>query len=302
MPPKSPRAAPCLPPCGLYRSRRSPRKDPTIASSADLALAHRLAEAAGAAIRPFFRGRFADERKGDESPVTEADRAAEAAMRAILEAERPADGILGEEYGQVREGAGRQWVLDPIDGTISFMAGRPIFGTLIALVQDGWPVLGIIDQPVSGERWAGRIGEATTFNGKVVRARTCPRLEDAVLATSSPHYFAADEAEPYMALAAAVGRNKRQGMIVYGGDCYNYGLLAGGHLDIVCEAGLKLFDYAALVPIVEGAGGVMSDWQGHPLDAGSDGTVIALGDPARLEDVLEAMSGAVRDGHDHHAH
>ena len=269
----------------------------------DKILANRLADAAGKIIRPMFRGDFADERKGDASPVTEADRAAEAAMREILEAERPGDGILGEEYGHTREAAGRKWVLDPIDGTISFMAGRPIFGTLIALVQDGWPVLGVIDQPISGERWVGMVGEGTTLNGLPIRTRTCRALDEAVLATSSPHYFAADEAEPYMALAGAVGGNKRQGMIVYGGDCYNYGLLAGGHQDIICEAGLKLFDYAALVPIVEGAGGVMSDWQGNPLDAESDGTVLALGDPARLEDVLEAMSGAVRaDGHGGHEH
>lgn len=256
---------------------------------ADLALANRLADAAGAAIRPLFRGEWEQERKADRSPVTEADRAAEAAMRAILESERPDDGIIGEEYGRINESAGRQWVLDPIDGTISFMAGRPIFGTLIALMQDGWPVLGIIDQPVAGERWAGRIGEGTTFNGKPVRTRSCKSLDDAVLATSSPHYFDAHSAEAYMQLAQVVGGNERQGTIVYGGDCYNYGLLAGGHLDIVCEQGLEIYDYAALVPVVEGAGGTVSDWQGNPLDADSDGTIIALGDPARLEDVLDAM-------------
>lgn len=260
-----------------------------MATPEDLALAHRLADAAGEAIRPLFRGEWASERKSDQSPVTEADRAAEAAIRSILEAERPGDGILGEEYGISNEGAGRRWVLDPIDGTISFMAGRPIFGTLIALLQDGWPVLGIIDQPIAKERWAARLGEPTTFNGKPVRARSCRSLEDAVLATSSPHYFTADQAEPYMRLAAAVGGNARQGTIVYGGDCYNYGLLAGGHIDIVCEAGLAVYDYAALVPVVEGAGGTVSDWQGNPLDAQSDGTVLALGDPARLEDVLEAI-------------
>ena len=260
-----------------------------MATADDLKLAHRLADAAGEAIRPLFRGEWSHERKADHSPVTEADKAAEAAIRAILEAERPDDGILGEEYGLSNEGAGRRWVLDPIDGTISFMAGRPIFGTLIALVQDGWPVLGIIDQPVAKERWAGRIGEGTSFNGKPVRTRSCAALEGAVLATSSPHYFNADQAEPYMRLAGAIGGNVRQGTIVYGGDCYNYGLLAGGHLDIVCEAGLAIYDYAALVPIVEGAGGTMSDWQGNPLDADSDGTVLALGDPARLDDVLEAM-------------
>ena len=269
-----------------------------MASAADLAFAQRLADAAGDVIRPLFRGEWADERKGDASPVTEADRAAEAAMRALIEAERPDDGIIGEEYGTRNEGAGRQWVLDPIDGTISFMAGRPIFGTLISLMQDGWPVLGIIDQPVAGERWAGLIGQPTTFNGTPVRTRTCRELDGAMLATSSPHYFGADEAEGYMALAAEVGKNRKQGLIVYGGDCYNYGLLASGHLDIVCEAGMQLFDYAALVPIVEGAGGTMSDWQGNPLDADSDGTVLALGDPARLEDVLEAMGAA--SGHAHH--
>ncbi|MFU7527285.1 histidinol-phosphatase [Qipengyuania sp. ASV99] len=252
---------------------------------ADLALANRLADAAGAAIRPLFRGAWESERKDDRSFVTEADRAAEAAMRAIIEAEFPSDGIIGEEYGTRNEGAGRQWVLDPIDGTTSFIAGRPIFGTLIALLQDGWPVLGVIDQPVLRERWVGRIGHPTLFNGKPAATRPLKELTDAVLATTSPHLFTNEEADAFMSVAKQVAEKK----IIYGGDCYNYGLVASGHVDVVIEAGLKLYDYAALVPVVEGAGGIMADWQGNPLDAGSDGTVIALGDPARLEDVLEAM-------------
>ncbi len=259
----------------------------------DLQLVHRLADAAGSVITPMFRGDWEQNRKDDASPVTDADRAAEAAMRAILEQERPDDGVIGEEYGTRNESAGRQWVLDPIDGTVSFMAGRPIFGTLIALCQDGWPVLGMIDQPVAGERWVGQLGESTTFNGKPVTTRTGRPFTEATLATSSPHYFGEEEADAYMKLASAVGGNRPQAPIIYGGDCYNYGLLASGHIDIVCEAGLKLYDYAALVPVVEGAGGVMSDWQGNPLDAGSaeaeGGRVLALGDPARLDDVLEAM-------------
>lgn len=250
----------------------------------DFDLANRLADAAGSIIRPLFRGEWSHERKADASPVTEADRAAEAAMRAILEREAADDGIIGEEYGTRNEGAGRQWVLDPIDGTVSFMAGRPIFGTLIALMQDGWPVLGIIDQPIAQERWAGFIGEVTTFNGKPVRARACTELSGATLASSAPQYFGDDDAGAFMSLAAQTNK-----IVVWGGDCYNYGLLASGHLDIVCESNLKLHDYAALVPIVEGAGGLMADWQGNPLDAGSDGRVLALGDQARLEDVLEAM-------------
>jgi inositol-phosphate phosphatase/L-galactose 1-phosphate phosphatase/histidinol-phosphatase len=254
-------------------------------TDADLALALRLADAAGAAIRPLFRGEWSEERKADHSFVTEADRAAEAAMRAAIEAEFPADGIIGEEYGTRNEGAGRQWVLDPIDGTTSFIAGRPIFGTLIALLQDGWPVLGIIDQPIANERWVGRIGQPTQFNGKPARAKPLRELSDAVLATTSPHLFTNEEADAFMSVAKQVAQKK----IIFGGDCYNYGLVASGHIDVVIEAGLKLYDYAALVPVVEGAGGMMADWQGNPLDAGSDGTVIALGDPARLEDVLEAM-------------
>src|SRR5690606_29778745 len=125
----------------------------------DLALANRLADAAGAAIRPFFRADCAHEAKADASPVTDADRGAETAMRRLLEAEAPRDGIIGEEFGTERAGAARQWVLDPIDGTVSFMAGRPIFGTLIALVRDGWPLIGIIDQPISGGGWVGAAGD-----------------------------------------------------------------------------------------------------------------------------------------------
>ena len=264
----------------------------------DLALANHLADAAGAAIRPFFRARYDMEYKADKSPVTQADRAAEAAIRAILEKERPGDGIIGEEYGSVREGAERVWILDPIDGTRSFIAGRPIFGTLIALTQSGWPTIGVIDQPIAKERWAGMAGQPTTFNGQPVRTRVCRALEGAGIATTSPHLFDDGDVPYYMALVAAVsGGSPRQGP-VYGGDCYNYGLVASGFLDIVIESGLQSYDFAALVPVVEGAGGLMCDWNGEPLTADSDGRVLALGDPARLEDVLEAMAAAT----DHHHH
>lgn len=252
----------------------------------DIALAHRLADAAGAAIRPLFRSGYAHEAKADASPVTEADRAAEAAMRRLLDAEAPRDGIIGEEYGVERAEAARQWVLDPIDGTVSFMAGRPIFGTLIALLQDGWPLIGIIDQPISGERWVGAMGQPTLFNGKPAATRTCRELSDAVLATTGPQYFSDHDGEHFMALAAQTSHKR----MVFGGDCYNYGLLASGHVDLVVEAGLKLHDFAALVPVVEGAGGTMCDWNGDPLNADSSGHVIALGDPARLEDVIEGLA------------
>jgi inositol-phosphate phosphatase / L-galactose 1-phosphate phosphatase / histidinol-phosphatase len=253
---------------------------------ADIAFANRLADAAGAAIRPFYRAEFGLETKEDASPVTLADRASEAAIRAILEAERPHDGIIGEEYGSVREGAARQWVIDPIDGTTSFVAGRPIFGTLIALMQDGWPVIGVIDQPILRERWLGASGQGTTFNGVAIKSRACADLSQAILATTGPSYFTDHEGEHFMALAAKTAHKR----LIWGGDCYNYGLLASGHIDLVVEAGLKLHDLAALVPVVEGAGGMMCDWNGEPLCASSAGDVIALGDPARLEDVLEALA------------
>lgn len=252
----------------------------------DIALARHLADIAGSVIRPLFRSDVAHDTKADASPVTQADRDAEAAIRRVLESERSGDGIVGEEYGPTRTGAARQWVLDPIDGTVSFMAGRPIFGTLIALMVEGFPIIGIIDQPTARERWVGALGRPTTFNDAAVRTRPVRALAEMVLATTSPNLFADDEAGQFLSLAARVARPR----IVYGGDCYNYGLVASGHVDLVVEAGLKLHDLAALVPVVEGAGGTMCDWSGEPLSAVSAGDVVALGDPARLDDVLEALA------------
>jgi inositol-phosphate phosphatase / L-galactose 1-phosphate phosphatase / histidinol-phosphatase len=252
---------------------------------ADIALANRLADAAGAAIKPFFRSAFTHETKADASPVTEADRAAEAAIRQILDAERPHDAVIGEEYGEKSGTSGRSWVIDPIDGTVSFMAGRPIFGTLIALLKDGWPVLGVIDQCINKERWVGATGLPTTLNGEPVQTRACQSLGEATLASSGPQYFNQHDGDHFMALAAKTAHKK----MLFGGDCYNYALLTSGHIDLVVEAGLKIHDFAALIPVIIGSGGMMSDWSGDPLHAASDGHVIAVGDPARLDDVLEAL-------------
>jgi inositol-phosphate phosphatase / L-galactose 1-phosphate phosphatase / histidinol-phosphatase len=252
----------------------------------DLALARRLADAARDAIRPHYRSLIAAERKDDASPVTLADRAAEEAMRRILTAEVPRDTIIGEEFGATAGTSNRSWVLDPIDGTAGFLAGRPIFGTLIALVVEGWPVLGVIDQPILGERWIGVRGRQTTFNDRPVNTRACPALAEATLATTGPHYFDDHDGEHFMALAARTDHRR----MVMGGDCYNYAMLASGFLDLVCESNLKLHDWAALVPVIEGAGGLVCDWSGDPLHAGSSGHVLALGDPARLEDALSALA------------
>jgi len=251
----------------------------------EIALAHRLADAAREAIRPHFREQVAADRKEDATPVTLADRGAEEAMRRILTAEVPQDGVHGEELGVTQGRSGRQWVLDPIDGTTAFLAGRATFGTLIALVVEGFPVLGMIDQPILAERWLGVAGQTTTLNGKPVSTRACRALADATLATTGPQHFTQTEGDMFMALAQKTDHKR----MVMGGDCYNYALLASGFVDVVCESGLKLHDFAALVPVVEGAGGTMCDWNGEPLHAGSDGHVLAIGDPARLEDVLAAL-------------
>jgi histidinol phosphatase-like enzyme (inositol monophosphatase family) len=252
---------------------------------ADVAIALRLADAAADVIRPLFRARIDVDVKPDRSPVTEADRAAEAVMRRILEADRPRDGIIGEEYGETRPGAARQWALDPIDGTRAFVAGRATFGTLIALLEGGQPVIGIIDQPVTGERWVGQLSEwpGTTLSGKPVKVRDCAELGLAHLATTSPFAFSGAGHAAFSRIARAARDT------LLGGDCHNYGLLAAGFLDLVVEEGLKVHDWAALVPVVLGAGGVMTDWAGEPLALGANGAVVAAGDRRVLEAALDLL-------------
>ena len=240
---------------------------------------------AGAAIRPWFRTGVAAELKGDESPVTIADREAEAAMRALL-SERFADhAVLGEEAGEDRAGARFRWVLDPIDGTRAFITGRPQFGTLVALLDGDTPVLGVIDQPITGERWVGAIGRPTMFRGPYGRAgcRPCATLAGAELSCTSPAIFKPAQQPGWDRLAGQVRR------VSWGGDCYAYGLLALGQIDAIAEATMKIWDWAALVPIISGAGGCITDWDGLPLRADGDGTVLALGDPALLKPALLAL-------------
>ena len=200
-------------------------------------------------------------------------------MRAVLAASCPADAILGEEGGgDAAAGADYCWVLDPIDGTRAFITGRPTFGTLIALLHRGTPVLGIIDQPITGERWVGIAGQPTTFTGPfggAPRTRLCARLQDAELSCTSPEMLG-PHAPVWHGLAAQVAR------VTWGGDCYAYGLLALGMIDVIAECDLKLWDWAALVPVIQGAGGRITGWDGAPLQAGGDGRVLAVGDPGLL--------------------
>jgi len=251
-----------------------------------VAAAVAAADAAGAVIRPLFRGAVAADLKADQSPVTIADRGAELAMRAVLNQSCPECGILGEEFGVERPEATLRWVLDPIDGTRAFITGRPTFGTLVALLDGDVPLVGIIDQPVTGERWIGASGRPTTFAGSLggrAGTRACPALGLAELSCTSPEMLA-DDWPRWRKLAGLVRRN------YWGGDCYAYGLLALGQIDVVVECDLKPWDWAALLPVIVGAGGAVTDWQGRPPRVEGDGRIIAVGDPGLLPAVVAALA------------
>lgn len=257
--------------------------------AAFIALAERLADQSGAVLRRYFRQPIAVDAKADLSPVTIADREVEGVIRAGIEAAFPDHGIFGEEFGKARADAEYVWVIDPIDGTKAFMTGKATFGTLIALTRRGAPILGVIDQPVLRERWVGASGRPTTFNGTAITTRRCARLADASLYATTPQMFVGSDEAAFARLMKAVQYP------LFGADCYAYGLLASGFTDLVCEASLQPYDYCALVPVVEGAGGRMSDWSGQPLTlqshSESKGRVLATGDRALHDPALAALAG-----------
>ena len=226
-----------------------------------LRTAHALADAAAAQSMAYFRTPLDIITKADESPVTLADRAAETAMRAVLADALPGDGIYGEEHGAERLQATRVWVLDPIDGTRSFITGSPLWGTLIGVLEGARVVL--------GERWVGQAGLGAHRNGVAVRASACSEIAQARIVTTSPDIFNAADWHAFDALS------RRCAMRRFGGDCYGYAQLAGGTVDLVVETGLQPYDYLGPAGLIEAAGGVITDWQGRPLGLGSDGRVIA---------------------------
>ncbi len=208
-------------------------------------------------------------------------------MRAVLHERFPEHGILGEEFGLEQPEAALRWVLDPIDGTRAFITGRPTFGILVALLEGDRPVLGVIDQPVTGERWIGAIGRPTVFRGPLggrVGCRACPSLADAELSCTSPEMLSEADMPRWRRLAARIRRN------YWGGDCYAYGLLALGQIDIIAESDMKVWDWAPLVAVVEGAGGKVTDWHGAPLRPDGDGRVLAVGDPALIPMVVAELN------------
>ena len=250
---------------------------------AALALAEQLADVARRIVREHFRAPLAVEQKTDGTPVTIADRDIEAHMRRMIRAAFPGHAVRGEEFAA--EGGGEfTWVLDPIDGTKSFVSGYPLFGSLIALQQQDRAVLGVIEAPVVAERWVGAEGRATIFNGAPARTRDCRSLGEAILYTTTPDTFDAAERPRFEALSARTALRR------FGGDCYLYGMLASGFCDLVVEAHLKPHDFMAVIPVVTGAGGRISDWRGAPLSAASEGCVVAASTAALWRQALAVLS------------
>ena len=249
-----------------------------------LALAERMADAVRPISMSHFRSGLVIDRKDDNSPVTIADKEVEVVLRQMIEETFPDHGIIGEELGTINADADFVWVIDPIDGTQAFATGKPLFGTLIALLHEGQPLIGMIDMPALDERWVGVKGQRSLFKGKPISTRSCHNLKDAWLYATSPQMFVPERFEKFEKLRKLCCRS------VYGAECQAYGLLSSGWVDVVCEDTLQAYDYAALIPIIEGAGGVITDWQGNALAMQSEGHVIAVGDPALHEKALIALS------------
>ncbi len=257
--------------------------------SDDLTLAHALADAARSAIRPFFRAGSAVDNKLETGfdPVTAADRASEQAMRKLLAEHRPDDGILGEEFGEVAGRSGRRWVLDPIDGTRAFISGLPSWTVLIALETDGRPGLGLIDQPHIGERFVGSPSGTHLHHDGEVRALSVRRgatLDTAILSSTDPYLFQGAEAQAFAAV------RERVRLCRFGFDAYAYAMLAAGGVDLVIESGLQVYDVQAFIPVIEGAGGIVTNWSGG--DASQGGQVVAAANRDLLDAALDCLAAA----------
>ena len=250
-----------------------------------------LAAADAAAERTLkgFRTPLAVENKWTEGfdPVTAADKDAETAIRALIGERFPEHGIIGEEWDPKASAGDFDWIVDPIDGTRAFISGVPVWGTLIGFQSGGRSVMGLMDQPFTGERYFAD-GKRSWYSGpdgeRQIRTRDCERLSDAILFTTSPHIFTGEDAERYH----AVERHVR--LFRYGTDCYAYALLASGHVDLVIENSLKPYDVGALIPLIEHAGGIITTWNGGRPEMG--GNIIAAGSRALHEQAMSILNGA----------
>ena len=243
---------------------------------------NKLADKSGGVIKKYYRQLDKIETKGDSSPVTIADKEVELALRDMIKEQYPNHEIEGEEFGLENENkSDYRWVIDPIDGTLAFIAGRPTFGTLISLLYKKKSILGVIDQPINNERWVGLSGSGATFNKfngtnnnneskskSAISTSNCEDLKDAIICTTGPNYFTEEKLKIFNKISVCAKYT------IYGGDCYNYGLLALGQVDAVIESGLKPHDFFAFIPIIKEAGGVVTDWQGSELSHDSCGDIV----------------------------
>lgn len=250
-----------------------------------LAFSERLAEEAAAVILPYFRQNLGVVNKGEGAyfdPVTVADMAAESAMRKLIIANYPEHGILGEESRERIGSSHLRWVLDPIDGTRAFITGVPLWGTLIALSKDEVPIIGLMNQPFTGERFIGSpLG--SFYNGNPILTRKCNDLSSAILMCTTPDMFVTS-----IQKAAFERVAQRVRLLRYGGDCYAYCMLAVGLVDVIVEAALRPYDIQALIPIIEGAGGIVSNWSGGTAQNGEQ--VVACGDPILHKKILALLN------------
>jgi histidinol phosphatase-like enzyme (inositol monophosphatase family) len=254
-------------------------------AAALLQAAREMTAAAAATPLHYFRTGFAIEQKADESPVTVADRETEAALRKAIARRFPDHGILGEEYGGERLEQDLLWVIDPIDGTKSFISGSPLFGMLVAVLQGGRPVAGVIRMPALGECYAGSPATGSDRDGTPIACRRGVALEDAFLCLNEARGLMTDHPAAFQRLMGT-GRYQR---FTY--DCYPYAQLACGQVDAVIDCHLQPYDYLPVAPVVEGAGGVITDWQGRPLGLDSDGRVVAAASPEIHKSLLEILAG-----------
>jgi histidinol-phosphatase len=249
-----------------------------------LTFAHELADISAPILLDAIRTSPTTELKSDNSYVTETDRAIETALREEIVTKFPGHGIVGEEFGNINEDAEYVWVLDPIDGTAAFVAGVPVFGTLIGVARNRKPHVGIVDHPVTGERWSGIAGKFADKNGEPVQVRKSNDIGEALMTCSNPDPFSLSEMASFESL------RKQVRYTLYGGSCYSYALLATGRTDLAIDAGLDAFDVFAPAALILGAGGDVSDWHGQPLDLGFEGRILASADKALHDQALAKLA------------
>ena len=246
-------------------------------------LANECADESGKIIKKYFRKKMQISIKKDNTPFTRADVEGEKVIKELILKKDPQSGFVGEETKKVNPNNEYCWVVDPLDGTKSFITGKPTFGTLIGLLKNNKPVLGVLNQPISNERWVGIAGQVTKYNNKKVRVRKCKSIKGAKMYATSPMMFQGKNQKIYKNVRTKTGE------CLFGADCYAHGLMALGLVDIIFEANLKPWDYIASASIISGAGGKITDWDGNNINLESDGRILATGDPNIHKQILKII-------------